>query len=132
MIQYTIEKKKVGAGTEKTEKYYPKIVRAKTLDFEKLVTLIAERTTLEDSEVRAFLMSLSRAIRHFVTDTYVVNIEGLGIFSPAITAKSQPTEDKVTAKTITKKSVNFRPTAKMELELKEISFKKANLDTSHL
>lgn len=132
MILYTIEKKKVGAGTQKTDKYYPKIVRGKTLDFEQLVTLIAERTTLEDSEVRAFVRAFSKAIRYYVTNSYVVEVEGLGIFTPCISAKSQPTEDRVTAKTVTRKSVRYAPTVKMDTKIQKISIKKTNLDTAHV
>lgn len=67
MIQYTIVKKKVLTGSHPGEiKYYPKIVRAKTIDTDEIAELLQQRTTLSDSEVRAFLNGLSQAISYYV------------------------------------------------------------------
>lgn len=128
MIQYTIEKRTVTTAAGRVERYYPKIVRAAALDFDKLVALLAERTTLEPSEVSAFLLSLARGIRYYVTDSFVVEIEGLGIFSPTLSATPQDSSAAVTGKTIVRKSVNYRPTAAMKQRLRSISLVKADLD----
>lgn len=130
MIEYTIVKKEI-LSTVQT-KFFPKIVRAKTAEMEEIISLLQERTTLEESEVVSFLMAFSKAIRHYVTNSYVVEVEGLGIFTPSISAKSVSTSDQITAHTITKKGVNYRPTKDMDYDLQQIKFRKANLDTLHL
>ncbi len=130
MIEYTIVKKNILATAE--TKFFPKIVRAKTAEMEEIVSVLQERTTLEESEVIAFLMAFSKAIRHYVTNSYVVEVEGLGIFTPTISAKSVLSQEEVTAHTITRKGVNYRPTADMDYDLQQIKFRKANLDTLHL
>jgi predicted histone-like DNA-binding protein len=75
---------------------------------------------------------LSKGIRYYVTDSYVVEIEGLGIFSPTISAKGVDTADELKAEIITKKSVNYRPTADMKKSYEQIKFVKANLNSKHL
>lgn len=133
MIQYTIVKKKVLTGSHPGEiKYYPKIVRAKTIDTDEIAELLQQRTTLGESEVRAFLNGLSQAIRYYVCASYPVEVEGLGRFTPSIKAKAMDSADAVTAATITHKGVNYRPTSKMEVKFAESKFVKADLDSAHL
>ncbi len=133
MIQYTIVKKKVLTGSHPGEiKYYPKIVRAKTIDTDEIAELLQQRTTLGESEVRAFLNGLSQAISYYVCASYPVEVEGLGRFTPAIKAKAMDSPEAVTAATITHKGVNYCPTSKMEAKFAESKFVKADLDSAHL
>ena len=129
MIQYTIEKKALPTDRTKS-KYYAKIVRGATLDTEKIAKLLQERTTLDIGEIYGFLLALSKGIRHYVTDSYVVEVEGLGIFTPTIKATAVDTEEELKAETITRKGVNYRPTSNMKADYKEIKFAKANLDST--
>lgn len=127
MIRYTIEKKALPNDRTKA-KYYPKIVRGDTLDTEQVAALLQERTTLDNSEVFGFLNALGKAVRSYVTNSYVVEVEGLGIFTPTMKATSVATEEELKASTITKKGVNYRPTTRMKNGYKSIGFVKANLD----
>ena len=133
MIQYTIEKKTVLTGSNPGEvKFYPKIVRGATLNTKKVAALLQERTTLDTGEVYGFLLALSKGIRYYVTDSYTVEIDGLGIFTPTINAKSVESADELKASTITKKGVNYRPTSDMKSEYEQIKFVKANLESKGL
>lgn len=133
MIQYTIEKKTVLTGANPGEiKFYPKIVRGATLNTKKVAALLQERTTLDIGEVYGFLLALSKGIRYYVTDSYTVEIDGLGIFTPTINAKSVESADELKASTITKKGVNYRPTSDMKSEYEQIKFVKANLESKGL
>jgi len=127
MIRYTIEKKALPNDRTKA-KYYPKIVRGETLTTEQVAALLQERTTLDNSEVFGFLNALARAIKTNVLNSYVVEVEGLGIFTPTMKATSVETEEELKASTITKKGVNYRPTTSMTNGYKSIGFTKANLD----
>ena len=127
MIRYTIEKKALPSDRSKA-KYYPKIVRGETLTTEEVAALLQERTTLDNSEVFGFLNALGKAVRSYVTNSYVVEVEGLGIFTPTMKATSVDTEEELKASTITKKGVNYRPTTLMSNGYKSIGFTKANLD----
>jgi len=127
MIRYTIEKKVLPNDRSKA-KYYPKIVRSETLTTEQVAALLQERTTLDNSEVYGFLNALGKAIRSYVTNSFVVEVEGLGIFTPTMKATSVDTEEELKASTITKKGVNYRPTTLMTNGYKSIGFTKANLD----
>ena len=131
MIRYTIEKKVLPNGRNKA-KYYPKIVRGETLTTEQVAALLQERTTLDNSEVFGFLNALGKAVRSYVTNSYVVEVEGLGIFTPTMKATSVDTEEELKASTITKKGVNYRPTTRMKNTYKSIGFTKANLDLDSL
>ena len=127
MIRYTIEKKVLPNDRSKA-KYYPKIVRSETLTTEQVAALLQERTTLDNSEVYGFLNALGKAIRSYVTNSFVVEVEGLGIFTPTMKATSVDTEEELKASTITKKGVNYRPTTLMTNGYKSIGFTRANLD----
>lgn len=131
MIRYTIEKKALPNDRTKS-KYYPKIVRGETLDTEQVAALLQERTTLDSSEVFGFLTALSKAVRAYIVNSYVVEVEGLGIFTPTMKAESVDTEEELKASTITKKGVNYRPTTRMKNSYKSIGFTKANLDLDSL
>lgn len=132
MIQYTIEKKTVMTGANLGEiKYYPKIVRATTMTTEKIAALLEERTTII-SEAYAFLQAMAKGITFYVKEAFVVEAEGLGVFSPYIQAKAVDTLEEATEKTIKKKGVRYRPTKAMETKLNQIRFQKANLDVEHL
>ncbi len=131
MIQYTVAKRRNPADPE-NPKFYPKIVRAATLETDEIAALLQSRTTLEKSEVYSFLKAFAGAVQFLITHSYTVEVEGLGIFTPAIKAKAVNTPDELTAKTITHKGVNYRPTAKMTTRHKSIGFEKANLESAHL
>lgn len=133
MIQYTVEKKKVLNGRNPSEvKYYPKIVRATTMTTEKVAALLEERTTISRGEAYAFLQAFSKAVTFYVTEAFVVEAEGLGIFTPYINAEAVDTLEKATEKTIKKKGVRYRPTKAMEAKLNQVKFQKANLDVDHI
>ncbi|MBQ5892193.1 MAG: hypothetical protein IIW76_06465 [Bacteroidales bacterium] len=130
MIQYTIAQKESPIDGQK--KFYPKIVRGATVNTKKIAALLQERTTLDIGEVYGFLTALSKGIRYYVTDSSVVEVDGLAIFSPTLSAKSVNTTDELKVDTITKKGVNYRPTADMKKSYEQIKFAKANLDSKHL
>lgn len=133
MIQYTIEKRTVLIGANPGQvKYYPKIVRATTMTTEKVAALLEERTTISKGEAYAFLQAFSKAVTFYVKEAFVVEAEGLGIFTPYINAETVDSLDEATEKTIKKKGVRYRPTKAMETKLNQIRFQKANLDVEHL
>lgn len=130
MIEYTVVKRSVTKNNTKVDQYYPKIVRGSTMQTDELATLLQQRTTLSEGEVYAFLDLVAQALGYFLCNSYPVQIEGLGIFTPAIVAESVATADEVTAKTIVKKTVRYRPTTQMKAAFKAITYAKANLGTS--
>ncbi|MEE0895168.1 MAG: HU family DNA-binding protein [Bacteroidales bacterium] len=133
MIQYTIEKRTVLTGANPGQvKYYPKIVRATTMTTEKVAALLEERTTISKGEAYAFLQAFSKAVTFYVKEAFVVEAEGLGIFTPYINAETVDSLDEATEKTIKKKGVRYRPTKAMETKLNQIRFQKANLNSKHL
>ena len=86
MIQYTIEKKKVKTSAGEEIKYYPKIVRATTMSTERIAALLEERTTISKAEAYGFLEAFAKGITHYLMEAFVVEAEGLGIFTPYISA----------------------------------------------
>ncbi len=123
MIRYTIDSRL--DKIKQARIYFPKIVRATTLKMSDVEDLLQRRSTMTEGEVHAFLIALSEAIRFYVTNSYTVEVEGLGIFTPAIKAKAVNVIEDVTAKTILKKSVNYRPSIKLDNKLNDAKFIKA-------
>lgn len=132
MIQYTIEKKKVKTSAGEEIKYYPKIVRATTMSTERIAALLEERTTISKAEAYGFLEAFAKGITHYLMESFVVEAEGLGIFTPYISAEAVDTLEEATEKTIKKKGVRYRPTSGMNTKFGTIKFAKANLDSAHI
>lgn len=132
MIQYTIEKKKVKTSAGEEIKYYPKIVRATTMSTERIAALLEERTTISKAEAYGFLEAFAKGITHYLMESFVVEAEGLGIFTPYINAEAVDTLEEATEKTIKKKGVRYRPTSGMNTKFGTIKFTKANLDSAHI
>ena len=107
-------------------KFYPKIVRAAKLKTDEIANLLQSRTTLDKSEVYSFLKAFANAVQFLITHSYTVEVEGLGIFTPAIKATAMNTPDEVNAKSITHKGVNYRPTTLLDSKLQSSKFTKAN------
>lgn len=116
MIEFAVEKK---AGL-----YYPKIVRGKTLEDNQAVEFVAEKTGFTTAQVLSFILCLSQHITFHVCHSFVVEVEGLGIFSPSIKSKNVSTAKELTVRSITNKGVNYRPTVKMKKKLKEAEFRR--------
>lgn len=132
MIQYTIEKKKVKTSAGEEIKYYPKIVRATTMSTERIAALLEERTTISKAEAYGFLEAFAKGITHYLMESFVVEAEGLGIFTPYINAEAVDTLEEATEKTIKKKGVRYRPTSGMNTKFGTIKFAKANLNSAHI
>lgn len=132
MIQYTIEKKKVKTSAGEEIKYYPKIVRATTMTTERIAALLEERTTISKAEAYGFLEAFAKGITHYLMEAFVVEAEGLGIFTPYINAEAVDTLEEANEKSIKKKGVRYRPTSGMDTKFGTIKFAKANLDSAHI
>lgn len=132
MIQYTIEKKKVKTSAGEEIKYYPKIVRATTMTTERIAALLEERTTISKAEAYGFLEAFAKGITHYLMESFVVEAEGLGIFTPYISAEAVDTLEEANEKSIKKKGVRYRPTSGMNTKFGTIKFAKANLDSAHI
>ncbi len=132
MIQYTIEKKKVNTSAGEEIKYYPKIVRATTMSTDRIAELLEERTTISKAEAYAFLEAFAKGITHYLMEAFVVEAEGLGIFTPYINAEAVDTLEEANEKSIKKKGVRYRPTSTMDTKFGTIKFAKANLDSAHI
>ena len=132
MIQYTIEKKKVKTSAGEEIKYYPKIVRATTMSTERIAALLEERTTISKGEAYAFLEAFAKGITHYLMESFVVEAEGLGIFTPYINAEAVDTLEEANEKSIKKKGVRYRPTSGMNTKFGTIKVAKANLDSAHI
>lgn len=123
MIKYTVAEAKKPGTTEKI--YFPKIVRASSLQMRDIEDLLQRRSTMTEGEIHAFLTGLVNAIRFYVTNSYSVEVEGLGIFTPTIKSTAMNTPDDVNAKSITAKGVNYRPTSRLDSKLQSSKFTKA-------
>ena len=120
MIQYTIEKKKVNTSAGEEIKYYPKIVRATTMSTDRIAELLEERTTISKAEAYAFLEAFAKGITHYLMEAFVVEAEGLGIFTPYINAEAVDTLEEANEKSIKKKGVRYRPTSTMDTSRNDV------------
>ena len=99
---------------------------------EKGGAVLEEGASGSEGEAEGFVQAFSKAVTFYVKEAFVVEAEGLGIFTPYINAETVDSLDEATEKTIKKKGLRYRPTKAMEVKLERVKFQKANLDVEHI
>lgn len=120
-VKYSVEKVKIGFGTQKTEAYAGRIQLGDTISTEKLEEQVSLRTMLPQSVVHTVLGNIVESVIHFVEEGQGVRLGELGIFRPAINTKSASDDDDVQ---VTKVRVRYVQSKKMRQAAENLSIRK--------
>lgn len=120
-VKYSVEKVKIGFGTQKTEAYAGRIQLGDTISTEKLEEQVALRTMLPQSVVHTVLGNIVESVIHFVEEGQGVRLGELGILRPAINTKSASDDDDVQ---VTKVRVRYVQSKKMRQAAENLSIRK--------
>lgn len=120
-VKYSVEKVKIGFGTQKTEAYAGRIQLGDTISTEKLEEQVSLRTMLPQSVVHTVLGNIVESVIHFVEEGQGVRLGELGILRPAINTKSASDDDDVQ---VTKVRVRYVQSKKMRQAAENLNIRK--------
>ena len=118
-IGYVVVKRNIHLGGNPGEKYVAVIQREKMVEFETIAEQIVESSSMSKGDVMAVLEQLGTQMSFHLLRGASVRLPLLGIFQPAIQATAQEEYESVTADTIRKVRINFRPSPWMTKKLND-------------
>lgn len=112
-------KRRISTGTNPGEKWLARIFHNETVGFEEIAEMISETSTLSAGDILNTLRQLETVVTWNLLQGNPVELGDLGKFYFKITAKAVDTLEDVTAETITRKYVRFRPSKRFYKKLRE-------------
>ena len=103
-------------------KFYALAVSKGTTDLERLAYLVSHQSTVREGDCYAVLLSLLHNIMDELKQGRIVKLDKLGSFKIGVNSKGMATEEEVTANSIKKAHINFRPDARMREMLANVKF----------
>lgn len=124
-IKYKILPRKNPQDLVAPEKFYAAAVSNGETDMEALAEMIAYQSTLTDTDCYAVLRALERNIVQELSQGRIVRLGTLGNFQISLSAEGQNSPEEVSANSIIKSRILFRPGKKLRQLLTNLSFQKA-------
>lgn len=129
-IDYTvIEKGQPGVVGGGEKKYYAHIQFGKEAGIDELVKDIEKFSALSEADIRGVIYALENVIQDKLAQSRIVRLEKLGSLYPAISSKGELLETNVTAESIKKVSVNYRPGKRILAAIEDAGFNKIKKTT---
>lgn len=131
-MRFVIVKRTIVVGYSPGEKYLARILRNEPVDFERIAEEISENSTMSSGDVMGVLRQLEKVITLHILDGTTVKLGALGTFSSIVNATACATKEEVTASTIKRVWVNFRPSVAFSKRLKDAKTHVMDLDIKGL
>lgn len=125
-------KRRITTGSNPGEKWLARIFHNETVGFEKIAEIISETSTLSAGDILNALRQLETVVTWQLLQGNPVELGDLGKFYFKISAKAVNTLEEVTAETITRKYVRFRPSKRFYKKLRETKTTFLDLDIKGL
>lgn len=120
-VRYSVEKLKIGFGSDKKEAYAGRVQLGETVDSDMLVEQVSLRTGMTSAQVKMALENLTDSIIHFCKMGNGVRVGKLGIIKPGVKTKSADAEGDVQVVNL---HYNFLPSVEMKEALHELEVRK--------
>jgi predicted histone-like DNA-binding protein len=104
-------------------KFYAKAISQGLIDFERLAYLVSNQCTVRESDCYAVLRALEHNIMDELKQGKVVQLGGLGNFQVGVSSHGEVTPETVSANSVKKAHMNFRPGAKLRDMLEIMKYK---------
>jgi predicted histone-like DNA-binding protein len=124
-IKYRVLPRKNPQDITAPEKFYAAAIADGDVDLDRLAELISYQCTVTETDCYAVLLSLEHNIIGELGQGRIVKLGRLGNFQVGISSTGSDTAAVVSAATITKSRILFRPGKKLRTMLSGVSFKKA-------
>lgn len=120
-VRYSVEKLKIGFGSDKKEAYAGRVQLGETVDSDMLVEQVSLRTGMTSAQAKMALENLTDSIIHFCKMGNGVRVGKLGIIKPGVKTKSADAEGDVQVVNL---HYNFLPSVEMKEALHELEVRK--------
>ena len=124
-IRYSWYKNPLPKAGEEREGLHPRPLFNGMADTDSLAKEIENATSLTESDVKAVLMALSRAVSNSLAQGEQVHLDGLGYFMPTLTAEGKVTEEmplRERSRKVRFKGISFRADRELQGRMGPISF----------
>lgn len=127
-IEYkVVEKAQPGVAGGGVKKFYAQIANGKEATIDELVAEIEKFSALSEADIHGVIISLENVIQNKLAQGRIVRLEKLGSLYTSISSTGEESEDKVSANSIRKVGVNYRPGKRIIDAIKNAGFtKKSN------
>lgn len=123
-LKYVIKKRKLGFGTDKTERFVAQNHITNTMDFRDLCEEITKVGLAPSGVVKFVLDAAIDTLSLNLKKGISVQLGDFGQFRPGISCESQDTEEKVDSSTIKRVKIVFTPGYKFKDMLSNVSIQK--------
>ena len=104
-------------------KFYAKAISQGVIDFERLAYLVSNQCTVRESDCYAVLRALEHNIMDELKQGKVVQLGGLGNLQVGVSSNGEEVADDVSAASVKKAHMNFRPGTKLRDMLEIMKYK---------
>ena len=122
MVRLSIFRKKIAKNGELKPMYYLTFYGAERLDFDKMCDLIAERTTLDSSEVDFVLSVLQDVVIENLEIGRGVELGKLGNIEPSLNATAVEDLKDINLKNIKRAHIIYKPSIEIKKALKNLKY----------
>jgi predicted histone-like DNA-binding protein len=124
-IKYkALQKTQPGIAGGGNRKYYASIVIDGEVTIDEIVKEIEKFSALSEPDIRGVLIALENVIQNKLTESKIVRLDKLGSFYPAISSEGKDDAKQVTAGSIKKAGINYRPGSRIMDAMNAAGFKK--------
>lgn len=110
----------ISVGLTPGLKFLARLRKKKTIGFDEIADRIQARSSMTKGDAYGVLLQTSDIIFEELMEGNPVEIEGIGTLYPVFNAKAVNTLEEVTADTITRRKIAFRPTKKLREKFQSI------------
>ena len=125
-VEFKVVQRKNPQDQNAAPLFYAMAVRGKALDIDKLSELISDGSTVRQNDVYAVLVGMVNVILKELKEGRVIRLGKLGTFAVSVSSSGHPTDEEVSANSITKARILYRPERELRDMLKLLQFEKQN------
>ena len=109
---------------EAPQKYYAQAVSTGRTDLNRLARLIAMQCTVNRADCLAVLSALQDNVIMELEEGRIVELGELGVFQVGVNSKGHDMSEEVTAYSVKKGKLNFRPGTELKKMVRNLKFRK--------
>jgi predicted histone-like DNA-binding protein len=113
-----------GTNGKNLNKYYARVVSNGETTMEDLIKKLQTQYRIHGADSTRMLYALEEILRHDLADGKIVRLGPLGSFSPGVSSVCTDSASKVTASSITKTRIKYKPGPELSKDMAEATFKK--------
>ena len=124
MLPFVILEKHNPQKPAEAKKYYAQAKSRDSIDLREIARTLSQRSTVSMADVVAVLEGLIELMPEKLQQGYLVKLGEFGTFRLGFSSQGEVSADKVTAKSISKPHINFRPGKEIRQQLLHTKFEK--------